>query len=64
MKNSKLFLIVIIAVIAIVAIVVLVVVLKPSTNAEEAILKQQPVEQKNLISDIGGVLGSVLSIKS
>ncbi|MEY5049687.1 MAG: hypothetical protein RLZZ175_3046 [Bacteroidota bacterium] len=59
MKNSKLFSIVIIAVIAIVAIVVLVVVLKPSTNAEEAILKQQPVEQKNLISDIGGAIASI-----
>jgi flagellar basal body-associated protein FliL len=63
MKNTKLFLIVIIAVMAMVAIVVLVVVLKPSSNAEEAILKQQPVAQKNLISDIGGVLSSVFSVK-
>ena len=59
MKNSKLFLIMIIAVIAIVAIVVVVVALKPSTNAEEAILKQQPVEQKNLISDLGGTIASI-----
>lgn len=56
---NRTYIILIVAVVAIVAIIATVIALAPNSKAEQAILSQKPVEQKNLISDIGGLIGSI-----
>jgi hypothetical protein len=61
---SKPLIIALIGAFAIIAIIVTVVLLAPNSKVEEMIAGQKPVEQKNLISDVAGLFGSLYGAKS